>query len=191
MQTSPQMFIDDVMTNPINAELLARLPSLDLSECFLTAGCLFQAIWNRASRQPADWGIKDYDVFYFDGSDLSWEAEDVVIRRARALLADLGVNVEVKNQARVHLWYPQRFNAPYPPRASSRDGIDRYLITCTCIGIDVATGALYAPNGLQEVYQGILRMNPRNSQPAAFRQKAGDYQSRWPWLRVLETEGIG
>lgn len=177
MVPSSQMFIDDVMTNPINVELLARLPSLGLSECFLTAGCLFQATWNRISRQPANWGIKDYDVFHFDGSDLSWEAEDAVIRRARTLLADLGVNVEVKNQARVHLWYPQRFHAPYPPLASSRDGIDRYLITCTCIGIDVATRALYAPNDLQEVYHGILRMNPRNSQPVLFRQKARDYQS--------------
>lgn len=191
MEPSSQMFIDDVMTNPINVELLARLPSLGLSECFLTAGCLFQATWNRISGHPTNWGIKDYDVFYFDDSDLSWEAEDAVIRRARTLLADLGVNVEVKNQARVHLWYPQRFHAPCPPLASSRDGIDRYLITCTCIGIDVATGALYAPNGLQEVYQGILRMNPRNGQPILFRQKAQDYQSRWPWLRVLETEVIG
>ena len=185
MQSFSQRFINEVMTNPVNAELLCRLPSLSLNECFLTAGCLFQATWNHISGHPADWGVKDYDVFYFDGSDLSWEAEDAVIRRARTLLADLGVNVEVKNQARVHLWYQQRFNAYYPRLTSSRDGIDRYLITCTCIGIEVATGTLYAPNGLQDVYDGILRMNPVNSQPIQFRQKAEDYQLRWPWLRIL------
>jgi hypothetical protein len=91
----------------------------------------------------------------------------------------------VKNQARVHLWYQQRFNASYPRLTSPRDGIDRYLITCTCIGIEVTTGALYAPNGLQALYEGILRMNPVNSQPIQFRQKAEDYQLRWPWLRIL------
>jgi hypothetical protein len=176
MQPSSQKFVNDMMTNPVNTELLRRLPSLGLNECFLTAGCLFQATWNRISGHPAGWGVKDYDVFYFDGDNLSWEAEDAVIRRARTLLADLGVNVEVKNQARVHLWYQRRFNASYPRLTSSRDGIDRYLITCTCVGIEVATGALY---------EGTLRMNPVNSQPLQFRQKAEDYQFRWPWLRIL------
>lgn len=182
---SPEMFLNEAMKNPVNAKLLRRLPSLKLNECFLTAGCLFQEIWNRISGHPVGWGIKDYDVFYFDGDNLSWEAEDTVIRFARTLFADIGVNVEVKNQARVHLWYQQRFNAFYPQLTSSRDGIDRYLITCTCVGIEVATRTLYAPNGLQEVYDGILRMNPVNSQPIQFRQKAEDYQLRWPWLRIL------
>jgi uncharacterized protein len=100
MQPSAQMFIDAVKTNPINVELLARLPDLGLDQCFLTAGCLFQATWNRISGHDAGWGVKDYDVFYFDGKDLSWEAEDAVIRRARSLLGDVGANVEVKNQAR-------------------------------------------------------------------------------------------
>jgi uncharacterized protein len=187
MQPSSQRFIDEVMTNPVNAELLSRLPGLGLNECFLTAGCLFQTTWNCISGRATGWGVKDYDVFYFDGDDLSWEAEDAVIRRARALLADLDVNVEVKNQARVHLWYRQRFNAPYPQLTSSRDGIDRYLISCTCVGIEVTTGVLYAPNGLQEVYEGILRTNPINRQPVQFRKKAEDYRLRWPWLRILDN----
>lgn len=128
--------------NPVNAELLSRLPSLDLNQCHLTAGCLFQAVWNRLSERPPGWAVKDYDVFYFDDGDLSWEAEDAVIQRVRRLSDDLGVTVEVKNQARVHLWYEQRFGSPYPRLASARDGIDRYLVSCTCVGIDVASGEL-------------------------------------------------
>jgi hypothetical protein len=52
--------------------------------------------------------VKDYDVFYFD-EDLSWEAEDAVIQHLGVLTNDLGVTVEIRNQARVHLWYKQRF----------------------------------------------------------------------------------
>ena len=186
MQSATQLFIDAVMANPVNIELFNRLPSLGLNECFLTAGCLFQATWNRISGQPVGWGVKDYDVIYFDEHDLSWEAEDTIISHARTLLGDLGVNVEVRNQARVHLWYQQRFNTACPQLASSRDGIDRYLIACTCVGIEVSTGALYAPNGLQELHEGVLRINPMNSQPLQFRRKAADYQLRWPWLRILD-----
>jgi hypothetical protein len=108
------------------------------------------------SERPAGWGVKDYDVFYFDDHDLSWEAEDAVIQRVWMLTDDLGVTVEIKNQARVHLWYEQRFGSPYPQLGSARDGIDRYLISCTCVGIDVASGELYAPNGLQGLHDGIL-----------------------------------
>ena len=72
-----------VRHNPINTALLARLPALQLPQCHLVAGCLFQALWNARSGRQANWGVKDYDVFYFDDSDLSWEAEDAVIQRAR------------------------------------------------------------------------------------------------------------
>jgi hypothetical protein len=176
------------MTNPINAQITARLPSLGLSQCMLTAGCLFQAVWNHQAQQPPAWGIKDYDVFYFD-TDLSWEAENEVINSVRRLFQDLDVNVEVKNQARIHLWYPQRFGSAYPQLQSTKDGVDRYLVAGTCIGLDAETGEVYAPNGLADIEQGILRINPKNAQPCLFDQKAKSYQARWPWLRILYPKG--
>ncbi|WP_255358100.1 nucleotidyltransferase family protein [Pseudorhodoferax sp. Leaf267] len=159
---------------------------MQLRQCHLAAGCLFQATWNRASGQSAGWGVKDYDVFYFDDRDLSWEAEDAVIARVQAAVADLGVQVEVRNQARVHLWYRERFGDDYPQLRSSRDGIDRYLVACTCVAIDVADGTLYAPYGLEELGQGVLRMNPLMPQREMFLRKAMNYQARWPWLRIAE-----
>jgi uncharacterized protein len=179
-----QAFVRQALANPINAALLERLPSLALDQCFLTAGCLFQATWNRLSGRPAGWGVKDYDVFYFDDRDLSWEAEDAVIRRVRLLTGDLGAEVEVKNQARVHLWYERRFGSPYPKLSSARAGIDRYPVACTCVGIEVTTGELYAPDGLEDLESGTLRMNPRNARPDLFRRKAEAYRERWPWLTV-------
>jgi hypothetical protein len=181
-----QDLIDCATANPVNAALLARLPSLGLPQCYLTAGCLFQPVWNRRSGRDPAWGIKDYDVFYFDDTDLSWDAEDEVIRRVNALTADLGVVVETRNQARVHLWYEQRFSAPYPKLTSAKDGVDRYLIACTCVGIETATGALYASHDLQDLAAGVLRINPTNPQPDLFRAKATAYQSRWPWLTIMD-----
>jgi uncharacterized protein len=184
----PRDFIGCAMSNPANAALLSRLPSLALDQCHLTAGCLFQAVWNRSSGQAANWGIKDYDVFYFDERDLSWDAEDAVIQRVAALADDLGIRVETRNQARVHLWYEQRFGTGYPKLASAPDGIDRYLISCTCVGIEVARGELYAPNGLQDLESGILRMNPLNARSDLFRLKAENYRARWPWLTIVDGE---
>lgn len=185
MPLTAETLIDIAMTNPANAEIVRRLPALGLNQCLLVAGCLFQAVWNRQCGQSAAWGIKDYDVFYFD-EDESWEAENQVILAAQALFQDLDLSIEFKNQARVHRWYAQRFGRDYPKLQSSRDGIDRYLVAGTCIGLDVLTGEVYAPYGLNDIEQGLLRINPLNHQPDLFVQKAESYRARWPFLRVVD-----
>jgi hypothetical protein len=91
-----------MLNNPVNRELLRRLPELGLDQAYLTAGCLVQAVWNGRIGAAPGARVRDYDVFYFDADDLSYEAEDRVIRQAGGLFADLGVTVEVRNQARVH-----------------------------------------------------------------------------------------
>lgn len=186
MPISSDMFAEWALANPVNAVIVERLPRLGLPQCWLTAGALFQTIWNRRCGRPAQAGIKDYDVFYYDDGDLSWTAEDAVIRQAAELFGDLGVSVEIRNQARVHLWYEKRFGSAYPALRSATDGIDRFLVRCTCVGLDPDTGQLYAPNGLEELWQGILRINPRQPRPALFRRKAEDYQARWPWLSIVD-----
>lgn len=183
MTLSVERLVKLAMANPINAEIISRLPSLRLNQCFLTAGCLFQSVWNHQAHRPPEWGVKDYDVFYFD-EDLSWEAENEVITSAQPLFRDLKVNIEFKNQGRVHLWYGQRFGKSYPRLLSAKDGIDRYLVAGTCIGLDAETKEVYAPYGLADVEKGILRINPKNPQPDLFAQKARSYQARWPWLRI-------
>ena len=99
--------------------------------------------------------------------------------------SSLSVSLEVKNQARVHLWYEQKFGKPCPRLQSTTDGIDRYLISCTCVGIKVSSGALYAPHGLDELWEGLLRINPMNSNQELFHQKAQSYKNRWPWLAIV------
>ncbi|CAM2778882.1 nucleotidyltransferase family protein [Pseudomonas fluorescens] len=184
MTLTVKTLLEIAMANPINAEITARLPALGVDQCMLTAGCLFQAVWNHQSNRPVAQDVKDYDVFYFD-TDLSYEAEDRVIRAAERLFEDLGVNVEVKNQARVHLWYGERFGRPYPQLHTAKQGVDRYLVAGTCIGLEIATGEVYAPHGLADVEQGVLRINPRHPEPELFEQKARSYQARWPWLKIV------
>lgn len=178
---TPDTFRALALANPTNTAILERLPSLGLDQAFLVAGCLYQAVWNAQDGRDPAWGVKDYDLFYYD-PDTSWDAEDRVIRQAAALFADLGVEVELRNQARVHLWYPQRFGKVIPALVSSRDGIAGFLVRCTCVGLS-ATGEVVAPYGLAELAAGILAANPRTDNPAQYRTKVDSYRARWPWLR--------
>lgn len=181
---TPARFTETARRNPSVAALLDRLPDLGLPQCCLTAGCLFQTVWNlRDGREPG-WGIRDHDVFYWD-EDTSWVAEDDVIRRAASLTAELGLVLEIRNQARVHLWYEERFGVRYAALSTARAGIDRFLVAGTAVGIDAATGEVYAPYGLDDLAEGLLRVNPLYPQPAQFLAKASNYRARWPWLRIV------
>ena len=174
-------FAEHVAQNPVNRAILARWHLLDLPGAWLVAGCLFQTVWNlQASLEPAS-GIKDYDIFYFDPSDLSQTAEAQVQAHTASVLGDLGVAVEVANQARVHLWYPTHFGRPYPALASAEDGIRRFLVLETCVG--VRPGECHAPFGLTGLYAGTLTPNPATPYPELFERKVASYKARWDWLR--------
>ncbi|WP_313903137.1 nucleotidyltransferase family protein [Rhizobium leguminosarum] len=84
MTITTEQFLARIRLNPVNHLLLEKLPALGLPQCMLTAGCLFQTVWNLKTGNDPEHGIKDYDIFYFDDHDLSWEAEDKVIRRGKA-----------------------------------------------------------------------------------------------------------
>ncbi|CAM3643336.1 nucleotidyltransferase family protein [Deinococcus frigens] len=178
-------FLRLVRLNPVNAAILERLPELGANQVHLVAGALFGTVWNVQSGQPPTAQIRDYDVFYWD-DDPSYAAEDAVIRRAGVLFSDLDAPIEVRNQARVHLWFNQKFGQDRPALTSVHEGVDQFLVECTCVGID-ACGEVYAPHGLDDLQAGILRPNPHNHTPGLCAAKIDDYLRRWPWLRSAGT----
>src|SRR5258708_16008615 len=100
-------FLPLALRNPLNQTIVDELYTLALPDAWLVSGCLVQTVWNVKTGRDVDYGISDYDVFYFD-PDTSWEAEDAVIRNLAKRFATLGVTVEVRNQARVHLWHTHK-----------------------------------------------------------------------------------
>ncbi len=176
-------FLCDVVRNRHNAAILERWGQLALPDAWLVAGCLFQSIWNLQLGRPPDAGIKDYDLFYFDPHDLSEAGERKAQAAVDRLFADLAISVEVANQARVHDWYPAYFGRPYPALKSSKDGIKRFLVLETCVG--VRPEGCHAPYGLEGIYAGTLTSNPLTPYPELFERKVESYQSRWPHLCVV------
>ena len=143
-------FIELALTNEVNREILKRLPSLGLADAWLVSGSLFQTVWNALTGRAPDYGIKDYDIFYFD-ADTSFEAEDAAIRRCAEIFAATDAEIELKNQARVHLWYEQKFCTAYPPLRSSCEGIDRFLAPACMVGI-APDRRVYAPHRFSDLH---------------------------------------
>ncbi|WBL79541.1 nucleotidyltransferase family protein [Bradyrhizobium xenonodulans] len=183
-------FLALALKNPVNTAIIDELAALALPDAWLVSGCLVQTAWNGLTGRALDHGIADYDVFYFD-PDTSWEAEDAVIRTLHARLGHLGVKIEPRNQARVHLWYPGKHGLPYPPLTCSTDGIDRFLTRNTQIGVRRAGDGhdVYAPHGFDDIQALIARPNPgANFSAASYKAKAARWKALWPELTVIAAE---
>jgi hypothetical protein len=183
-------FLATVLRNPVNQTIAAELFRLKLPDAWIVSGCLVQTAWNVLTRRATGYGIKDYDIFYFD-PDTSWQAEDAVIGRLQSVLASLGVKIEVRNQARVHLWYPEKHGLPYPALRSSAQGIDRFLTKNTQVGIRRTDDGyeVYAPHGFDDVAGMIVRPNPGpNFSAANYQAKAARWKKLWPELTVLGAD---
>ncbi|MEU9271921.1 nucleotidyltransferase family protein [Streptomyces sp. NPDC048251] len=175
--------------NDMLMEVLSRAATLELPGWYVTAGCLFQTVWNVVTgRQPTN-GIKDYDIFYFDSGDLSWEAENTVIKAGREVFAGLPAEVEIRNEARVHLWYQDKFGVPCPPYDSAEAAIDSFAATTCCLGVRVEADGqwrVYAPHGLSDVFSLVVRPNPVLAPRAVYETKAARWREQWPELTVLD-----
>jgi hypothetical protein len=174
--------------NTVLTDVLARAAELDLPGWYLTAGCVFQTVWNVVTGRPATDGIRDYDLFYFDDSDLSWAAEDVAIRAGHTAFAGLPAEVEIRNEARVHLWYEEKFGVPCQPHTSTEAAIDSFAATTCCLGIRLEPGTrwrVYAPHGLSDVFNLVVRPNPVLAPRHVYETKTDRWRKQWPELTVL------
>ena len=183
-------FLAAALRNPVNQIIADELFRLGLPDAWIVSGCLVQTVWNVLTNRAVDYGVDDYDLFYFD-ADTSWHAEDAVIGEVQNRLGKLGVKIEARNQARVHLWYPEKHGLPYPALRTSTQGIDRFLTKNTQVGIRRTRDgyAVYAPNGFDDIAGMIVRPNPGGNFSAAnYEAKVTRWKQLWPEITVLAAE---
>jgi len=168
--------------------LLDLVAPVQLPNWYLGAGAVSQTVWNLFHGFDPDDGIRDYDIVYFD-PDVSPDREQSIEYEVTRAVGPLGVQLDVKNQARVHLWYADRFGKPVEPYESCEQAIRTWPSTASCIGVRrTATDAFVvcAPHGLHDLFAMVVRPNKTLVREAVFRDKSARWQARWPKLRVLE-----
>jgi hypothetical protein len=199
MSPSPSHRLSDrldglLRTSPRLMRVLGIARDLDAPDWRIVSGAIYQTVWNGLTGRDPDYGIKDFDLFYFDGADLSYEAEDLVIRRAAAACpADLAPLVEVRNQARVHLWFEAHFGEAYAPVSRTDEALERFVSPAFAVGVRLeADGRLdiAAPFGLEDMFALRLRPNPRRSLARDWSRITAGVIARWPEV-VVEGPGIG
>jgi uncharacterized protein len=181
--------IDAVRGDADLMRVLQTAARLDLNDWLIFSGSVYQCVWNAITGRPAGHGIKDFDLGYFD-EDVSWDAEDAVIRRvAAAFDQPLRGRVEVRNQRRVSEWFPQKFGEPYPPVASTAAALDRFVAPAFAVGVRMTPAGeveVEAPFGLDDVFSLTVRPNPNRPKARDWDRVVAGLRARWPEITVIE-----
>ncbi len=75
-----------------------------------------------------------------------------------------------------------------PPHESTEAAIDTYEATTACLGVRAEPGGrwrVYAPHGLSDAFNLVVRPNPVLAPPGVYRAKTERWQRQWPALTVL------
>ena len=184
-----QRLADILRAAPSLMRVMEIARDLALPDWMIFSGAIYQKAVNHLTGREPDYGLKDYDLGYFDAGDTSYEAEDRVIRRAAAAFPPpLDRLVEVRNQARVHLWFEDRFGEAYAPLSDSAEALTRFTTTMFAVGARLDPDGelrIFAPFGLEDLFALRLRPNPTRA-TRGFARTAEAALARWPELTIVE-----
>jgi uncharacterized protein len=183
--TQQQALREIIAQSPILTDRLTRARDWNLPDWWIVSGALYNTVWNHLTGRPDMFGVKDIDLFYFD-EDRSYEAEDHHIREAETRFPGIPP-VELRNQARVHLWYPDHFGQAYPQLTASHEAIDLFASRTHCIGARLINAGLelYAPYGLDDIFSFRLTPNLALDNRATHHAKAQRQTALWPELTLV------
>lgn len=177
---------DFIRAEPVLMDVLQGIG--ELPEGLLVAGAIYNLVWNRLTGRPPLNGVSDIDVFYYDVTDLSWEAEDRVIRGLARRFRHLPLPVQARNQARVHLWFPQKFGQSFVPLGSAVEMLERFASKTHAVGARLGEEGrivIHAPFGLESIF--AFRVVPNHAlanNRGSHDAKGARAKSVWPELTV-------
>ena len=182
-----------VRATPRLMRVLRKARELDLPDWLIMSGAIYQPVLNHLTGLAPDHGLKDYDLGYFEASDISYDAEDLVIRRVAAAFEEpLRSLVEVRNQARVHVWFEGKYGEAYSPLASTAEALTRFVSPMFAVGVRLLPDdelRIEAPFGLADLFALRLRPNRVRTVITGYERIAAAAKARWPEVDVEPREG--
>ena len=176
-----------ILSNEAIYSILKKSNKIDLKNYYIGAGCVAQTVWNNQMNYELMNGILDIDFVYYDNSNLSSENENSTIEYIKKEIEPCPIRLDIKNQARVHLWYKEHFGYDIKPYKSIEDAINSWPTTATSIGIRLENEKIkvYAPFGLNDLFGMIVRANKTQITEEIYIQKVNKWKAKWPSLTIV------
>ena len=177
------VLIEAVLANPETGEVMRRADEIGLPDWALFAGAIYKPVWSFLTGRDPQTGINDYDLAYCDADDLGWDAEDIWIKRCAPVFADISREVEVRNQARVPIWFSEKYGIDRAPIHSTADAVAGFASKSHAIGLTLDESGkplVIAPYGLDELFSLTAKPFPGIAHPEGWNAKARENMATWP-----------
>lgn len=154
---------------------------------YLGAGGVNQTVFNYYHGYDLNHGIKDFDIVYFD-DDESYESEDIIIKDLSERLSHVDTSFDIKNQARVYIWYNEKYGTNRERYSSVEDAISSWRATVTCVGVRLEDNELkvFCPYGLNDVFSMTIRPVKKDFEKVNFDERAKRWKRTWNKLNIIE-----
>ncbi len=181
-------FLKVLETNINIKNILERIKFPKDLNWYLVGGCLNQTIWNHTTGRKWNYGIEDYDIFYWD-DDLAESKESGIQNQIVSQFDDLKCDFDVTNQSRVHKWFKSYFGSSMPGYSNLEQAVGSPPSTVTCVGVTLRNGrpVIYAPYGLGDIFSMKLRYNTETFIPDKFViPKIEKWKQKWSELEIIK-----
>jgi len=152
------------------------------------AGAIRDTVWDWVHDRAPTAVPRDIDLAFFDPADVSEARERAIERELLERSPDLPW--EARNQAAVHLWYPDRFGVEVALFHSSAEAVATFPETASCVAVRLLADdnmLVVAPHGLRDLFDCVCRRNPTRV-PASFYERGVQqkgWRARWPKMRYV------
>lgn len=102
---------------------------------------------------------------------------------------DIINEIDVSNEARIHLWKKEKNNVEVEPYINSEDAISRWIATVHAIGITKENDEIkiYAPYGVSDIFTRIIRpIKHEGNSKELYEKKANSWKKRFDNLTLVE-----
>lgn len=181
-----------------NKQLMKVFDALDhigLKNYYIGAGVVAQSVWNNLSGNQLDKGISDIDIVYFNDEQLEESDEQKLKSEIDNFLEEFPLWIDLKNQARVHTWYKEKFGYAIKPYNSLEDAINSWPTTATSLGLrreKSGDWTIYAPFGTTDIFEMKIKPNARQITEEIYMTKVNKWMKKWPklsyepWTEITE-----
>lgn len=176
-----------VRDTPWLMDVLCAAEEVGAPDWLVGSGAVRNAVWDRLHGFGEPTPLADVDVVFFDAVDTSAKRERQVEEELNA--RSPGVPWEARNQAAVHLWFPQKFGYEVDPFASTAEAVASWPETATAVGIRLDGDgelSIVAPLGLDDLLGMVHRRNPARVSVEEYERRLETKRiaQRWPRVRI-------
>lgn len=185
--------IEIVESNKPLMQLFDALDRIGLENYYVGAGAVAQSVWNSLSGYQINHGLSDIDIVYFDDEHLEDRHEQELKARIEEQLVEFPLWIDLKNQARVHLWYHEKFGYEIQPYESLENAINTWPTTATSLGLrrdSHGEWTIYAPFGIEDIFDMRLKANARQITEEIYMKKVKKWMGKWPSLVHEPWSGV-